>query len=126
MTFRAAVFAKIAAAGFTVPISYPGVTFTPPSSGSWLEVALFKNQPRQPGVRGGSHVFPLGILQITAVTRNGAGVVQLDALAEQIKSAFPRDTVLQDDVRVNLEPWDSEAITDNDRVMIPVSISYSG
>jgi hypothetical protein len=126
LTFRAAVFAKIAAAGFTVPVAYPGVTFTPPDKGNWLEVALFENEPVEPGVGYVSHVFPRGILQITACGRNGKGMVGLESLANQIQTAFPRGLVLQDDVRVTRAPWRMGDITDNDKVMIPVSISYSG
>lgn len=37
------------AASKSLPVAWPGVNFTPPATGAWLEVAWFPNQSKDMG-----------------------------------------------------------------------------
>lgn len=112
-------------AGFGVPISWPGVNFTPPNTGNWVEVTLFENEPTNYGIANDDEESPRGILQVTACGRPGRGLVALNTLAEQIQAAFPKGARIEGQIRVTRQPWRLGDITEDDRVKIPVSISYS-
>jgi hypothetical protein len=122
MTFRAAVFAKISTA-FYVPIAYPGVTFTPPDKGHWLEVEIFENEPIEL-LANDAPVTPRGIIQITACTRNGKGMIELEKLANQVLAAFPKGTRFDGAIKAVKAPARRTSITDDDKLYMPVDIEY--
>jgi hypothetical protein len=123
LTFRAAVQTKIAAAGFTVPIAYPGVTFTPPDKGSWLEVEIFENEPVELTAND-APISARGIIQITACTRNGKGMIELETLANQVLAAFPKGTRFAGAIKAVKAPARRTSITDADKLYLPVDIEY--
>lgn len=112
-------------AGFSEPISWPGVNFTPPDSGNWIEVRLFENEPTNYGMANDATETDRGLLQLAACGRPGKGMVALDTLARSIQAAFPKGTSIEGSVRVTRQPWRLGDIVEDDRVKIPVSIYYS-
>lgn len=124
MTLRGALMQQIVDAGFTQPIAWPGVNFTPPNSGLWLQVALFENQPLQPGLSNTAGVGLRGILQITACGRPGLGYAALDTLAESVIAAFPKGKPVLSASRVTRTPYKMGDVTTDDRLMLPVRIDY--
>ncbi|GGO89022.1 hypothetical protein GCM10011348_45800 [Marinobacterium nitratireducens] len=112
-------------AAFGVPISWPGVDFTPPNSGHWIEVRLFENDPTSYGLANDAAETDRGILQVSACGRPGKGLVGIDTLADQIKAAFPKGTRVSGSIKVTRKPSSAGDIVEGDRVKIPVSIYYS-
>jgi hypothetical protein len=118
--------AALTAASFGYPIGWPGVEFTPPGDGAWLEVAFFPNQGLDEGLPYNSSVTPMGLFQVSAATRPGSGVIGLEAVADSIRGAFPRGTVITSPVRVSRAPYNMQLIETDDKIFIPVSIPYAG
>jgi hypothetical protein len=108
------------------PISWPGFNFTPPSSGVWLEVSFFPNEGIDNGLAYSDTVVPRGIFQVACVDRPGRGTASIHAAADQIRALYAKGTGLIGSVRVIREPYDMELETEGDRLMVVVSVEYSG
>lgn len=108
------------------PISWPGFNFTPPDSGVWLEVEFFPNTGLDNGLRYADAVVPQGIYQVACVNRPGVGLADIHAAADQIRALYAKGTTLIDNVRVIREPYDMELETMDDRLMVVVTVEYSG
>jgi len=108
------------------PISWPGFNFTPPSSGVWLEVSFFPNEGIDNGLAYSDTVVPRGIFQVACVDRPGRGTASIHAAADQIRALYAKGTSLIGSVRVIREPYDMELETEDDRLMVVVSVEYSG
>jgi hypothetical protein len=105
-------------------VAFPGAKFTPPGNGEWLEVAVFRNIP----IDGANPDFcPLdrGILQITVCTRPGAGILRLIRISDRVRASFPKGSEFNDGLKITTTPYNLSVITDDDRIMLPVSMSYS-
>lgn len=113
-----------AALGYSV--SYPGYTFTPPATGVWLEVEFFPNEGLDNGLRYADTVVPRGIFQVSCANRPGSGLDAIHAAADQIRALYAKGTTLSGQVRVTREPYDMELQTEDDRLMVVVTVEYSG
>lgn len=113
-----------AALGYQV--SYPGFNFTPPSTGVWLEVEFFPNEGLDNGLRYADTVVPRGIFQVSCVDRPGSGLDAVNAAADQIRTLYAKGTTLVDQVRVIRQPYDMELKPQDDRMMVVVTVEYSG
>ena len=119
-------FAMVAAKFPALPVAYPGVSFEPPSGAKyWLECDVFENKPIGTGLANDSRKIPRGIVQVTVCTRPGAGVVGLREMAEKVAASFHKGTVFSGNIRTNDHPEVLRRITQDDRIMLPVSMSYS-
>jgi len=117
-------FAMVAAKFPALPVAYPGLNFTPPAAGYWLEPLVFRNQP----IDGANPSFaPLdrGVMQITVCTRPGNGIIGLTEISDQIRSAFPKNTQFSDGLKITATPYNLTVITEDDRIMLPLSMTYS-
>ena len=123
---KTAFYGVLNTAALGYQISWPGVNFTPPATGSWLEVMFFPNESLDNGLAYDSQTIPRGIFQVSCVTRPGAGTVALGAIAEQIRTTFAKGTTITGSVRVIREPYDMELEPFEDRIKIVVSVEYSG
>jgi len=121
---QTALFDMLDSAALGYPIAWPGVDFTPPDSGLWLEVSFFPNEPMQDGIGDGASAAPRGNFQIAAADRPGAGVVNVTDLATTVAGIYPKGTVIVDPVRVRLTPYQLQLVKMDDRLMIPVTIPY--
>lgn len=120
-----ALFDILANSALGIPIAWPGTNFTPPSSGQWLEVSFFPNEPTENGIPDSSSVMPRGNFQVAVVDRPGAGVVAMTKTANDIQALYARGTVLVDPVRIQRTPYQMQLIKEDDRMMIPVTVPYS-
>lgn len=123
---KQAFFGLLNAANLGYPISWPGVNFTPPATGSWLEVMFFPNASLDNGLAYDSTKTPVGIFQVSCVTRPGSGTIALGAMADQIRTTYAKGTTITGSVRVVREPYDFELDAMDDRIKIVVSVEYSG
>lgn len=124
MEIEQAFFASIGDAFPSLPIAYPGVNFTPPAAGQWIEVAVFRapeaNQPL-----GNGRGVEQGTLQIVACTRAGLGTASLLPLVLQIRSAYPKGRAFASGHRIVDNANVMSPQIEGDRLMLPVSMSYS-
>lgn len=110
------------------PVSYPGYTRTPPSTGVWLEVSFMPNRGIDDGLANNSDVAPQGIFQVMTVSRPGDGIERTGGVqdaAQAVISAFPKGIKVSGLVRVNRHPYQGSTMKEDDRLMIPVTIEYS-
>ena len=110
----------------TYPVSWPGYNFDPPGAGLWLEVQFFPNQGIDNGLRYADGVVPQGILQVACVTRPGFGLETIHAAADEIRTLYAKGTAITGQVRVVRQPYDMELESEDDRLMVVVTIEYSG
>lgn len=115
------------AAGLSPPmaVSYPGISFTPPAEGMWLEVRWFPNETQNYGIPNAGPFLMQGFGQVSACYRIGSGIVGGLSVAGAIVSALGKGTVLGR-VKVERQPWISAVITEDDRLMHPITIPYRG
>ncbi|MFB9112092.1 phage tail terminator-like protein [Xanthomonas arboricola pv. corylina] len=113
------------AASIGLPCSYPGIGFTPPTSGSWLELQWFPNQTQNYGMEDDGPSLMQGFGQLAACYRPGAGIMVGTQLTDQIIAAFGKGTTFAG-MRVYRKPWTSTIIQDPERHMHPVTIMWRG
>lgn len=106
-----------------LPVSYPGLPFTPPASGYWLEVQWFPNETQNYGIAFDGPSVLRGFGQVSVCTRPGTGLVKPMDLAGLVIETFDKGTRIGDAL-VYRKPWASSVIQDNERLMIPVTIMW--
>lgn len=107
----------------SLPIAWPGVNFTPPSSGMWLEVRFFPNEPNNISLSGKQQY--IGFMQVSVFVRPGSGIASAISEAEAVQAHFPKALTLSS-VTVRQKPYISPPIDEGDRIQIPVTIPYQG
>lgn len=123
-TIQTALNDILIAAALPYTRSYPGLSFTPPDTGEWLEVTFLPNRGVDDRLANDGHVSPQGIYQIVCVSRPQSEL-QLRAVAEQVMAAFPKGTPISGNVRVGSHPYTGTLRSDADRMSIAVTIEYS-
>ena len=118
--------AILSAANLGYPIAWPGVKFTPPATGVWLEVAFFPNTGRQDGLANSAQLTPEGMYQVSCYMRPGSGIDPIEKAASAIRATFPKGRVITGSVRVTRTPYDMSLSQDGDRMAIAVTIPYLG
>lgn len=108
-----------------IPIAWPGVNFTPPAEGMWLEAKLFPNEPMDPSWNNDSCTIARGFFQVIVGYRPGTGEIAASTIADAVIAHFAKGTELGP-VRVIKKPWRSPAIEDGAKSLIPVTIPYRG
>lgn len=106
----------------TLTISYPDVPFTPPTSGKYLDVALFYNRPAWEGLSEGK--LDQGLLQITVVWPEGQGVIKPAQIADAVRAHFPKG-LRMGPAKVSGEPWAASPILDAASTRLPVTIPWT-
>lgn len=130
MSYDVAIYTAFAdrvgtfAAARALPVAWPGVHFTPPETGAWLEVKFVPNETRDLGL-GTDFMQARGFGQVTCYARPGAGIVDPLTLAGEVIAAFPKGTPLGA-ATVERQPWVSSVLTAPDLVLAYVTIRYSG
>jgi len=109
----------------TLPVAYQGINFTPPDSGEWLEVKFFPNPNNRLFIGSNDPVEVRGIFQITVCYRPGSGVINGAETAQSIIDQYPQDAAIGS-VKVELKPWDSGPIEEDERISHPITIRYRG
>lgn len=123
-TIQTALNDILIAAALPYPRSYPGLSFTPPDTGEWLEVTFLPNRGVDDRLANDGHVSPQGIYQIVCVSRPQSEL-QLRTVAEQVMAAFPKGAPISGNVRVGSHPYTGTLRVEGDRMSIAVTIEYS-
>lgn len=120
-----AFFSTLSSANLGYPIAWPNVPFTPPNSGTWLEVSHFPNRGIDNSIAG-QQVIRQGIFQVSVLARQNIGVFDLEQVAAQVAAVFPKLTPLAN-VKVSRVPYTTAALSISDgRVELPLTIEYTG
>lgn len=110
-----------AAQGLT--ISYPGIHFTPPDTGSWLELIPFWNDGIDYGVATSGPTVEQGFFRLMVCCRSGAGLTAPQQLAEAVIAAFPKGSTFGP-ASTDGMPSMGGPFQHDDRVVIPVTIRW--
>lgn len=113
------------ATGKGLQVAYPGVPFSPPDMGTWLDFQWFPNRSENYGMADDGPTLLQGFAQLSACYRPGGGIVIGAQITDQIIAAFGKGTTFAG-MRVSRKPYTSSIITDPDRVMHPVTIMWRG
>jgi hypothetical protein len=108
-----------------LPVSFPGINFTPPAAGAWLEFQWFPNQTQNYGMADDGPSLLQGFGQLSACYRPGTGIITGTTITDYIIAAFGKGTTFAG-VRVYRKPWVSTLIQDPERIMAPVTIMWRG
>jgi hypothetical protein len=109
-----------------LPVSYPGVPFTPPAAGIWLELRWFPNASLTRGISDASPAVTLvGIGQVSVCDRPGAGLAGGLSTADAVVAWFAKGTTLGV-ARVEVQPWVSAVLSEPDRTVYPVTVRWRG
>ena len=107
----------------SLPVAYLGKKFTPPDTGRWLEVSLSSND-LQPDITG-THVARRGIWQINACGRPDKNPSDLYAVADDIAVVVGKGLVVDNQLIITQNPTVGSLIQLDDRVILPITITYS-
>ena len=118
--------AILSAANLGYQIAWPGVKFTPPATGVWLEVVFFPNTGRQDGLANSAQLTPEGMYQVACYMRPGGGIDPIEKAASAIRATFPKGRIITGSVRVTRTPYDMSLSQDGDRMAIVVTVPYLG
>lgn len=129
MTTQTALFAAIFqqvssfASINNVPVKYPAKKFTPPASGSWLELSIGPNDIDT--TLSDQSDYRRGVIQINVAGRPNINPLELTELADLIVAEFYKTKTLIDSVIVTRTPYLTNVLELDDRVLLPVTINYS-
>ena len=122
----AALFQQLDAAALGYPVAWPGIDFTPPSSGIWLEPMVMPNTGIDNGLAPTDGTVPQGLFQVSVFDRPGRGILAVNRAADAVKAAFVKNATITGLVRVQRNPWSFEIEPNGDRLSVIVTIPYSG
>ena len=111
-----------------LPVIWAGMKETPPSTGMWLEVRYFPNEPKDLTVDNDSQQDTLGFFQVAVFYRPTKGQnlqIAASEVADLIIAHFPKGFEMNE-VRVRKGPWQSPAVDLEGMSFIPVTIPYRG
>lgn len=106
-----------------VPCAYPGVHFTPPGEGLWLEAAWFANRSVNYGVGDDGPTLHQGFFQVSVCDRPGHGIVPSAAMADAVIAGFPKGTQIGP-ASVYEKPSRGKTLEADEKLVTPVSIYY--
>ena len=115
------------AAQFSPPlqVAYPGIPFTPPSAGPWLEASWMPNRSENYGISDDGPTLEQGMAQVMVCERPGQGLISTLDLDEQVIAAFNKGTMLGP-VRVYVRPYAAAVLEEPERIAVPVTIPWRG
>ena len=129
MEIEEAFFASVLDNFPLTPIAYPGEPFDPKTDapdGEWLQVLIFRNEPANQPL-GNTRGVEQGIMQITACRRPNmkGSQIALTNKARLIQSIYPKGYTFASYHRIVNNPYMLSLIVEPDKIMLPVSMSYS-
>ena len=115
---------KAFAAAQSVPLGHQFNTFTPPSTGAWLELSSAIND-RDPDLNN-SPIFRRGFIQMNVGGKKDSGDSEQRTLIDAIETAFPMGTVLSGNIKTTTNPRaESPFIRDTTDYITQITIEYN-
>jgi hypothetical protein len=104
-------------------VAWPGVTFTPPDAGMWLEASWHPNRTENYGIGNEGPSTLRGFGQVNICIRPGSGTAPLHRMAGELIRHFAKGTALAP-ARVYQRPYESNVLDAPDRTVVYVTIPY--
>lgn len=104
-------------------VAYPGKKFTPPDSGLWWEMSISPNDI-DPDISG-EEVIRRGIWQINICARPDTSLLTVSAAADDFILDGPEKGVAAEGITITSVPKVSGLIELDDRLIMPITITYS-
>lgn len=109
-------------------VAWPNITFVPPATGMWYEVAYLPGESRASGIGADAQNRIVGIFQITVFSKTEIGEGTAITEAERIVACYKRGTVLTysgTTVRIK-RAWRGPAFVSTEPAcfQVPVTISF--
>lgn len=120
-----ACFTALNVAALGYPIAWPGIKFTPPAAGYWLEPYHFPNNGRQDAISVDGSEYMRGIFQVIVYTRPGVGIIDVADASEEVRGAFTRGQTLAGQTKIT-RIRTGPVLGEPDRLMCVVTIEYAG
>lgn len=125
----AALMARLASLTLSpaLPVAYPDVAFTKPTSGMWLETALFPAPTEAITVAHDGINSHTGFLQVTVVSPQNQGAVKVQEVVAKIIQHFKRGAKMADGattVQIVQPPYASPTFKDEPYTRTPVTVRY--
>jgi len=108
-------------------VAYPGIAFTPPATGMWIELAWIPNTADEPWLDNDAQVVERGIFQIGICDRLGVGEFPLNRAADAVIEHFRKGTKMVSGpvtVRIEQRASSEPAISYDTKIMTPISVRY--
>ena len=125
-----AFLARLSALALTpsLPVMWPGIPKSAPSSGTWLEARYFPNEGGDLTWGNDAQMDTIGFFQVSVYYRPGTSTgqnSQVDAseVADLVIAHFPKGLPIGP-VRVRKSAWQSPAIDLEGKSFLPVTIPY--
>lgn len=121
-----ALFDKLESISGTLPTIYypnsPNKNKANPPTGEHIRVTLLRADTIPVGIATTNQTT--GILQCSVYVKDGTGTIRAAQIADLILSAFARNTVLSNNVRIDKTGSVNTGFTQDGWYHLPVSISY--
>lgn len=123
---RAALTARLQTLSGLPSVAWENVAFTPVPSVTYLAPALLPGEPFQAEIGPSGQNWHLGVYQVSIFAPKNVGVGALNTLRDAIVTHFKRGTTMTSGaVTVTAtKAYPSAAITEVDRVHVPITIRY--
>ena len=128
-TIHEAIYSYVGALGASLgtPVAYPGVNFTPPNAGRWLELIVLPNGNLNQPINSHSTPLPKGVFRVNVCLAAWDGDSKKPfEMADAVAAAFPLGLPLLGHV-VRIGGWpEIDELMVNDGVMrVPVRMIYT-
>lgn len=113
-----------------LPVIYPGIPDSPPSSGMWIEASYFPQQPEDLVWDNDSQLRITGHFLVAVYFRPGTGpsqssLVSASRVADEVIAHFRKGQPLGP-VRVLKSAWQNPAVNKKGKSSVPVVVPYMG
>lgn len=122
-----ALFARVGSLAFVpaLPIAWPNLNFTPPSSQKFLRVVFVPNIANRLFIGSADPHQHLGLLQISVHWPKNQGETDPRDIAGKVAAHFPADLRLAAlGIRITKKPDVADLIVEDARVQIPITIEW--
>ncbi|WP_457299168.1 phage tail terminator-like protein [Phyllobacterium sp. P5_D12] len=110
-----------------LPVSYPGLAFTPPANAAYLKADFIPNRTDNLGLANDAKARHQGIIQVMAIYPVGQGVIKPTNTAGLVAAHFAKGTILYGSgvkLKVYAKPSVGAPMIEPDKVNVPVTILY--
>ena len=124
-----AIYSHVGALGASleIPVSYPGVNFTAPDAGRWLELIVLPNGNLNQPINSNSTPLPKGLFRVNVCSSSREdNSMTLFATADTVAAAFPLGLpLLGHVVRIGGWPEIDDLMVDDGVMRVPVRMVYT-
>ena len=107
----------------SLPVAYPAIAFTPPTTGGWLEVAAHWNGNEPYALANDGASIEQGFFRVLVCWRLGASPLRAQDAAEAVVTATPKGSTFAK-ARAERAASIGGLLIEQDRLIIPVTVRW--